>query len=421
MTIGFISPIWLPRWGGAEQYHERLARLMIEAGLPLRVLCATAAEEGRDNGAVAVERHVPDGNFRNVGWSVSLDNDLAGHHVELAKQYAFMDHAVDWCRRNGVRVALIGSPLQCAHMYHARELYLRLKDMGIRVGLIHHDLPGEVQRRLTLAYRDAAGGWEEAGQKVLAQLGAEEARGGVLQCALSVGSPMVFEPDFVIANSHWSARFIDPGRRVPTFVLHPRVDAAWWTAAPGAQPLARSDVLMINPQTRKGPSVMKSVIARAAPGTRFRVLRGGWGESFKVFAPAISDLPAWREGRVELLDYVPDMRAAYRAAGALLFPSIAEGYGLTPVEAMACGTPVVSSNHPAICEAVGEGALTLCPQKDGPSKWHAAVEEVLRDPAPWRARGQARFAHLVQRQDEERAAFLSFMSTVAGGVKSAAG
>jgi glycosyltransferase involved in cell wall biosynthesis len=48
----------------------------------------------------------------------------------------------------------------------------------------------------------------------------------------------------------------------------------------------------------------------------------------------------------------------YNAADVLLHPSFHEGFGWPPLEAMACGTPVVSSNTPALLEVVGNAALT---------------------------------------------------------------
>jgi len=61
--------------------------------------------------------------------------------------------------------------------------------------------------------------------------------------------------------------------------------------------------------------------------------------------------------------YVPDadLVALYNAADLFVYPSIFEGFGLPPLEAMACGTPVVTSNTSAIPETVGDAALTVDP------------------------------------------------------------
>jgi glycosyltransferase involved in cell wall biosynthesis len=61
--------------------------------------------------------------------------------------------------------------------------------------------------------------------------------------------------------------------------------------------------------------------------------------------------------------YVPeeDLVALYNAADLLVYPSIVEAFGLPPLEAMACGTPVITSNAAALPEVVGHAALTVDP------------------------------------------------------------
>lgn len=60
----------------------------------------------------------------------------------------------------------------------------------------------------------------------------------------------------------------------------------------------------------------------------------------------------------------PDLVALYQHALAYVFPSFYEGFGLPPLEAMQCGTPVIASNVSAIPEVVGEGnALYFDPYK----------------------------------------------------------
>ena len=51
----------------------------------------------------------------------------------------------------------------------------------------------------------------------------------------------------------------------------------------------------------------------------------------------------------------------YKNASAFIFPSIIEGLGLPPLEAMSQGCPVISSNHSAILEGVGDAAETFDP------------------------------------------------------------
>ena len=69
------------------------------------------------------------------------------------------------------------------------------------------------------------------------------------------------------------------------------------------------------------------------------------------------------EPAVRFLGFVPfdTLRVFYSAAEAFAFPSLYEGFGLAPLEAMACGTPVVASNLPSLVEALGEAAEWVSP------------------------------------------------------------
>jgi glycosyltransferase involved in cell wall biosynthesis len=67
----------------------------------------------------------------------------------------------------------------------------------------------------------------------------------------------------------------------------------------------------------------------------------------------------------------------YNAARALVAPSIYEGFGLTPLEAMACGTPVIVSNVSALPEVVGDAGLLIDPNDE--DELSVAIWRVLSD------------------------------------------
>lgn len=87
------------------------------------------------------------------------------------------------------------------------------------------------------------------------------------------------------------------------------------------------------------------------------------------------------EDKVLFLGYVPDeeLPSLYRGAEAFLFPSLHEGFGIPILEAMACGTPVVTSKVAAMPEVAGDAALFVDPTR--PDDIGAAIARILFDPA----------------------------------------
>ena len=67
--------------------------------------------------------------------------------------------------------------------------------------------------------------------------------------------------------------------------------------------------------------------------------------------------------KIRFIGWVPeeDKPALYRSADLFIFPSLYEGFGLTPLEALACGTPVLCSNATSLPEVVGDAALLFDP------------------------------------------------------------
>ncbi len=70
------------------------------------------------------------------------------------------------------------------------------------------------------------------------------------------------------------------------------------------------------------------------------------------------------ESHIVFAGYIPreHLPGVYAAASALLYPSLYEGFGLPPLEAMGCGTPVLASNTSAMPEVVGDGGVLVDPR-----------------------------------------------------------
>ena len=118
-------------------------------------------------------------------------------------------------------------------------------------------------------------------------------------------------------------------------------------------------------EPRKNVTAVVEAFARWVQATRDRqvwlVVAGAKGWYYQsIFAHAqalgISD-------RVLFPGYVPavELPAWYRAAEVFIYPSLYEGFGLPPLEAMACGTPVITSNTSSLPEVVGDAALLVDP------------------------------------------------------------
>jgi glycosyltransferase involved in cell wall biosynthesis len=83
--------------------------------------------------------------------------------------------------------------------------------------------------------------------------------------------------------------------------------------------------------------------------------------------------------RIHFVGYVQadELPWWYNAADLFVYPSIYEGFGLPPLEAMACGTPVVTSNVSSLPEVVGEAGLLVAPHDV--QALAAAIHSVLVD------------------------------------------
>jgi len=199
----------------------------------------------------------------------------------------------------------------------------------------------------------------------------------------------------IVTGSVWSrdeivrVLGIPPGR---IDIVNPSPDRFWFPALgdqlPPPLPGKRFALLVGVRERRKNARLALEACARALHGPdELLVVVGELDERDRAFARAL----ALRCGEIAASDEL--LRALYRHASAVLVPSFAEGFGLVPIEAMACGAPVVAANVAALPEATAGLAILLDPRDV--MAWTSAIRELFDDEthsSALRARAAARFA-----------------------------
>jgi glycosyltransferase involved in cell wall biosynthesis len=105
------------------------------------------------------------------------------------------------------------------------------------------------------------------------------------------------------------------------------------------------------------------------------VVVGAWGWRYEPIRERMSRMGPGLH-HIEGLD-PNDLPAVYNLARALAHPAWYEGFGLPPLEAMACGTPVLVSDRSSLPEVVDDAGLVV--SADDPNAWRAALEKVIGD------------------------------------------
>jgi glycosyltransferase involved in cell wall biosynthesis len=132
-----------------------------------------------------------------------------------------------------------------------------------------------------------------------------------------------------------------------------------------------------NRKRHKNEFRIVEAFARAGlPGGMHLVLTGGPTEELTRFVQHFHITQ-----RVYFAGMVPELKlpSLYRGAEALVFPSLYEGFGLPVLEAMACGTPVVTANVTAMPEVAGGAALLVDPTSV--EQIASAMEQIVSDTA----------------------------------------
>ncbi len=140
-----------------------------------------------------------------------------------------------------------------------------------------------------------------------------------------------------------------------------------------------------------GKNVARTVRAFDSIAERFPnhqlVLAGDKGWLFQSVFDAIAG--AAHRDRIKYVGHVTDSEAValFNYADLCVFPSLYEGFGLPPLEAMACGCPVVTSNRSSIPEVVGDAAIQVNPESE--EELAAAMARVLESSALQQEMAQA--------------------------------
>ncbi len=123
-------------------------------------------------------------------------------------------------------------------------------------------------------------------------------------------------------------------------------------------------------------------------------LAGGSGWLYEETEQIVAELKL--EKKVRFLGHVSDLELMmlYSLADVFVFPSFYEGFGVPPLEAMACGTPVITSNTSSLPEVIGDAAIMVNPHKI--NEIASAINRVLENKQlqeDLRQKGYARAAH----------------------------
>lgn len=128
-------------------------------------------------------------------------------------------------------------------------------------------------------------------------------------------------------------------------------------------------------------------LAKEKIGPTKLVITGKKGWYYEGIFKLVNELKLQNE--VIFTGYVEDddIPPLYNAADLFAFPSLYEGFGLPPLEAMACGTPVISSNTSSMPEVVGEAGILLAPENE--AIWAKVLADLINDPPKRQAMRQA--------------------------------
>jgi len=215
----------------------------------------------------------------------------------------------------------------------------------------------------------------------------------------------------ILVDSECSKRDVLRLLRVPedrVHVVYLGVDPRFTPDHAGPSPLDKPYVFYLGGlDVRKNVPALIRGFAQIAPEYPELVLAiAGQPHHPSPMFPDLRAVAAPLGDRVRFLGHVSDddKLALYRHAELFAFPSLYEGFGLDPLEALARGCPVVCSNASSLPEIVGAAALLFDPN-DEPAL-AAAMRQALADPEPLRAKGPPQAAKFTWAKTAEQTALI---------------
>jgi glycosyltransferase involved in cell wall biosynthesis len=212
----------------------------------------------------------------------------------------------------------------------------------------------------------------------------ERVRGEIARDYPALAPAHARRADAVITSSLRTQRLITERLGVPADRVYCCPPGAPRWKALGGSPHVPSDgyVLLLGTlEARKNIGVILDAFVKLAQaGSLARlVLAGSATPDADEWLARVSQAPL--KGHVEYVGYVGDERREELFAGAraLVLPSLDEGFGLTALEAMSAGVPVLVSNRGSLPEVVGTGGMLLEP--GDVDAWASAIDRVTRDEA----------------------------------------
>ncbi|HEX6701876.1 MAG TPA: glycosyltransferase family 1 protein [Gaiellaceae bacterium] len=317
--------------GGSETYARELVRALARAGeLDYRVFVPTIAEDAADG--------LPSRTVRGYRAGSSMPARVAAMSLAAAAP-------------GRVRRELELGSLDAIHFPLSVMLPPVSRPPAATTVLdVQHELYPQFFSRAELAYRRVVYGWTVRRSRIVITISEHAARGLVERLGL------------------------DPAR---VRAIHLGLDHSRFR--PADEPAAREEFLLYPalPWPHKNHARLFEAFARVrAQRPSLRLVLTGWDKAAPDGVEA--------RGRV-----APDeLVRLYRTAAALVFPSLYEGFGQPPLEAMACGCPVACSNAASLPEIVGDAARLFDPESV--DEMAAAIEEVLDAPEEWSRRGVER-------------------------------